>query len=181
MEWFDESRVADPAYALDPAHCAHEPDALGVRCQHCGIPAVMVPPDELAEALMAEVAAAAIRASGQLGWIETCNACDAIGPVDASMGYCAECLTEVGASCVECGRKHGSDRPNIAHYFRPSPRHHWRTSSTTVNASPCAIPTLRRRPEGWYADVPYDWEAWTPPKSATTLPGITAEMEAYTK
>ena len=33
--------------------CEHEPDWLGVKCQHCGIPAEMVPPDELAEHLSA--------------------------------------------------------------------------------------------------------------------------------
>lgn len=81
--------------------------------------------------------------------------------------------------CSECGRAHDPERPNIAHYHRLSSRHVWRTSSTTVNASPCALPTLHRYlgDPNLYADVPYDWQVWRPPKTTRTLPGITRAME----
>jgi hypothetical protein len=78
--------------------------------------------------------------------------------------------------CPDCGRVHDPSRPSIAHYWRPNGARKWRAGGTTVNASPCAVPTLRRLPEGLYADVPYDWEVWTPPKTASVLPGVTAEM-----
>lgn len=78
--------------------------------------------------------------------------------------------------CPDCDRIHDPDRPNVAHYWRPSPRHHWRLSSTTVNASPCAVPTVRLSAGIEYADVPYDWEVWRPAKTARTLPGITPAM-----
>jgi hypothetical protein len=82
--------------------------------------------------------------------------------------------------CPDCDRIHGSERPNIAHYHRASRRHAWRTGSTTVNASPCSLPTLRRVPgdPNLYADVPYDWGLWQPPRSTRRLPGITPAMVA---
>jgi hypothetical protein len=58
----------------------------------------MVTPDELAEAMMAEAVALRVRAAGQMGWIETCNACDAIGPVHPVTGYCDECQAEAAQS-----------------------------------------------------------------------------------
>lgn len=30
----------------------------------------------------------------QFQWVETCNACDAVGPVDQVMGYCETCYAE---------------------------------------------------------------------------------------
>lgn len=81
-------------------------------------------------------------------------------------------------SCADCGRVHDPDRPNVAHYWRRTPRHHWRLSSTTVNASPCAVPSVRLVDGIVYADVPYDWEVWRPAQSARTLPGITPAMLA---
>lgn len=50
--------------------CTHEPNARGTQCQHCGIPAEMVTPDELAEALTAEMDAARLRAGGQTSWLD---------------------------------------------------------------------------------------------------------------
>ena len=50
--------------------CDHEPNLRGTACQHCGIPAEMVTPDELAEAMMAEVAAIERREGGQTSWID---------------------------------------------------------------------------------------------------------------
>ena len=47
--------------------CEHEPDWLGVKCQHCGIPAEMVTPDELAEHLSAALDTAYAEMAGQLG------------------------------------------------------------------------------------------------------------------
>ena len=61
MQWIDDH---------DPSDCAHEPNARGTACQHCGIPAEMVTPDELAEALTVEIEAARIAASGQMGWMK---------------------------------------------------------------------------------------------------------------
>lgn len=74
--------------------CDHWPNARGTACQHCGLTAELVTPDELADALTAELAAARLRAGGQLGWVETCNACDAMGPVHPVTGYCEPCQTE---------------------------------------------------------------------------------------
>ena len=59
--------------------CQHEPNLRGTACQHCGIPAEMVTPDELAEALTVEIDAARIAASGQMGWLDHAHA----------DGYCA--------------------------------------------------------------------------------------------
>jgi len=50
--------------------CNHEPDPRGVKCQHCGIPAEMVPPDEIADALMAAIDAARLAAGGQLAMFD---------------------------------------------------------------------------------------------------------------
>ena len=50
--------------------CDHWPNARGTACQHCGLTAELVTPDELAEALMAEVDAARLRAGGQTSWLE---------------------------------------------------------------------------------------------------------------
>lgn len=49
--------------------CDHYPNARGTACENCGIPAEMVPPDELAEAFMAEVRASALRETGQTSWL----------------------------------------------------------------------------------------------------------------
>lgn len=78
--------------------------------------------------------------------------------------------------CDACGRLHNPDRPNIAHYYRPTRRHQWRTNSTTVNASPCSVPTLRVGLGGQYADIPYDPDVWKPARTARQLPGITPAM-----
>lgn len=48
-------------------NCEHEPNSLGTSCQHCGIPAEMVPPDELAEHLSAAIATALREIAGQIG------------------------------------------------------------------------------------------------------------------
>ena len=50
--------------------CRHEPNLRGTACQHCGIPAEMVTPDELSDALMAEAVALRLRAAGQTGWLD---------------------------------------------------------------------------------------------------------------
>ncbi len=50
--------------------CVHEPNARGTACQHCGIPAEMVTPDELTDALMAEMANARLAAGGQTSWLD---------------------------------------------------------------------------------------------------------------
>jgi hypothetical protein len=50
--------------------CEHEPNARGTQCQHCGIPAEMVTPEELEAALMAEIDNARLAASGQTSWLE---------------------------------------------------------------------------------------------------------------
>jgi hypothetical protein len=71
--------------------CRHEPNLRGTACQHCGIPAELVTPDELTDALMAEIVAIRVRDAGQTGWLDTCNSCDAIGPVHPVTGYCDEC------------------------------------------------------------------------------------------
>lgn len=52
------------------ATCEHEPNARGTACEHCGILAEMVAPDELEAALMAEIDNARLAASGQTSWIE---------------------------------------------------------------------------------------------------------------
>lgn len=92
----DPLRYAPMTAWLDaPASpCDHWPNPRGTACQHCGLTAELVTPDELAEAMMAESAALAVRAAGQLGWVETCNACDAMGPVHPVTGYCEPCQTE---------------------------------------------------------------------------------------
>lgn len=50
--------------------CAHEPNALGTACQHCGLTAELVTPDELAEALAAEIDRARLVAGGQTSWLD---------------------------------------------------------------------------------------------------------------
>ena len=50
--------------------CAHEPNVRGTACQHCGIPAEMVTPDELTDALMAEIESARLAAGGQTSWLD---------------------------------------------------------------------------------------------------------------
>ena len=73
------------------ADCDHEPNARGTQCQHCGIPAELVTPDELAEALSAEMDAARMRASGQTSWLEPCACGDECA--------CAGC--ERGEDCTD--------------------------------------------------------------------------------
>lgn len=51
--------------------CTHEPNLRGTACQHCGMPAELVTPDELGEAMMAELSALRVRASGQTEWLDT--------------------------------------------------------------------------------------------------------------
>jgi len=46
--------------------CEHTPNARGTACERRGMPAEMVPPDELQEALWAEIMRARLAASGQL-------------------------------------------------------------------------------------------------------------------
>ena len=65
--------------------CEHEPDWLGVKCQHCGIPAEMVTPDELAEHLSAALDTAYAEMAGQLGMFGGCD-CD-----HRHVGPCQDC------------------------------------------------------------------------------------------
>lgn len=51
--------------------CDHEPNARGTACQHCGIPAELVTPDELEMALTAEIENARLAASGQTSWLDS--------------------------------------------------------------------------------------------------------------
>lgn len=46
--------------------CPHEPNDRGTQCALCGIPAEMVPPDELADAMMAAYNALILAQAGQL-------------------------------------------------------------------------------------------------------------------
>jgi hypothetical protein len=80
---------------LDVSDCAHEPNARGTACQHCGIPAELVTPDELAEALSAEMDAARLRADGQTSWLEPCAECGH----DIHSEPCDQCddLAQLGA------------------------------------------------------------------------------------
>lgn len=52
------------------ASCDHEPNARGTACEHCGLTAELVTPDELAEAMMAEVAALRLAVGGQTSWLD---------------------------------------------------------------------------------------------------------------
>ena len=50
--------------------CAHEPNLRGTACQHCGLPAEMVTPDELVIAMAYAYAEARAKAEGQTSWLE---------------------------------------------------------------------------------------------------------------
>lgn len=57
----DEFRLADPHTCT--------PDAYGLRCVLCGIPAELVPPDELADALWDAYRERLLTAEGQVSWL----------------------------------------------------------------------------------------------------------------
>lgn len=61
------ARLRDDIMLEGRGDCQHEPNARGTQCQHCGIPAEMVAPDELAEALSAALIAVERSRLGQVG------------------------------------------------------------------------------------------------------------------
>jgi hypothetical protein len=82
---------------LPSQDCDHEPNARGTACQHCGIPAELVTPDELAEALSDEMDAARMRASGQTSWLDSCQCGDECSCYGCTRGD-ARCTDE----CAGC-------------------------------------------------------------------------------
>lgn len=88
---------------------------------------------------------------------------------------------------VLAGMREAQTRPrytgptiNVVSYWRPSHRHHWRRSATQVNVpdEPNVPVTWRADGEIEYADIPYDWQTWTPPRTARILPGLVTDRMA---
>ena len=62
----DAAQVGCLAPCALVSDCEHIPNASGTACALCGIPAEMVPPDELADAMMAAHDALLLAQAGQL-------------------------------------------------------------------------------------------------------------------